>query len=186
MNKDKQTDSFWNATAQPVTIERRVLWRSGKHLGELKVSIASDQPVPDLGQMSDSTLEAAVVPADKLSKDNPIAPQLVFGTARNPHHGNDLVVANHDGREVPVIQLGGKPQPKNAENVSVADHLEETRAAVPTAAIAHGDYAVGFLVRTDVIHFYPLLAVTLSEDIADYKEGTGTTSDVISLLPFQS
>ena len=181
---EKQTDTFWSGISDPIAIERRVAWRFGSKPGELTMSIASDQPISDLAQTSDGALEQIVLDGKKLKSSETVVPQLVFATVRKAHQGEQAVVANASGRELPILQVGHKA-PAADPAMTAEQQMKATKTAIPSAIVGPGDHAVGFLVRLDAIDFYPLLAVSLPEEIASYKEGTGTTTDALNLLPFQ-
>lgn len=181
-----ETDNFWTTShASYDVITRRILFSFGKKLGEIVVSIAPDQPVPDLSTLSETVLHAAIVEADTCTAHQTITPQLVFAAVTNPHQGNTPVVSTASHRELPIWQLVYKMD-HTIDDMSFHSAMKRAHAAMPTAAVAAGDNAVGFLVRNEVLNFYPLLALTIPEDIESYKAGEGSTNDVIPLLPFQS
>lgn len=182
----RTTDAFW---AQPATkpIDRRVVWQFGQQRGELSISIAAGSPVPDLAGISEKMTEAATVQAAALSPDQAIAPQLVFAAIQSASHsvGVHPVVIAPGHREVPVIQLGSNSDVKT-DTLDYQAQMKESSTALPPAQVAVGDHAVGFLVRTDVLHFYPLAAIDVPEEVETYREGAGSTADLIHSLPFQS
>jgi hypothetical protein len=174
------TDTFWADSPPALPVERRVLFPS---LGRLTVSIQPGQPVPDASMMTEQMIEATVVEPVML-KHKAIAPQLVFGTAHRSRHDDVLVVLTPDGRELPVLQTGAERT--NADPMDYEQLMQDAAGAMPPAQIAEGDSAIGFLFRTDVIHFFPLAATTLPEEVESFHDGSATSSDVIPLLPFQS
>lgn len=181
----KELEGFWNSTTAALPVERRMRFSTGKRAGELTVSIHPDMPVPDAAVMSESMTEAAVVEAVSLKDGELIAPQLIFGTVRKSTHDGSMIILTASGRELPVVQLAHALEGA-ADKMDYVAQMRQADAALGPAQIAEEDHAVGFLYRTDVIHFYPLLSVTLHGDIDSYREGAGTTNDVIPLLPFQN
>lgn len=178
-------DNFWSTTSHYDPVTRRILFPFGHKTGEIVISIAPDQPVWDLAMMSETVFHQAIVDARTLQAHDTITPTLVFSAITNPHQGLTPVAVTATHRELPVWQLIDKTHTK-IDEMSFQAAMKKAHAAMLTAAVATGDHAVGFLVREEVLHFYPLLAVNIPEDIASYKEGSGTTNDVIPQLPFQS
>lgn len=182
----KTTDAFWaQQSSQP--IERRVVWQFGKQRGELSISIAAGSPVPDLAGISEGMAQTATLQAAALSPDQAVAPQLVFAAIQSASHsvGVHPVVIAPGHREVPVVQLGSSVGVKT-DTLDYQTQMKQSGTAMPPAQVAVGDHAVGFLVRTDVLHFYPLAAIDVPEEIETYREGAGSTADLIHVLPFQS
>lgn len=175
------TDSFWSGSPAATPVERRVVFPLPS-IGQLTVSLLPDQPVPDAALMSEPMTEAAVIEPVML-KTGTVAPQLVFGAIKQGHHGG-LVISTASGREVPVMQVGVEETADDPMDYEL--QMREAAGAMPPAQVANGDHAVGFLFRTDVIHFYPLAVTTLPEEVESFHEGSATTGDVIPLLPFQS
>lgn len=188
------SNTFWTGDTSTTLVERRLVFAFGKRTGELTVSIALDQPVPDLARMSDTMLSAVSVDAKHVKDGQTVAPDLVFATvsgSKHDTHGPKAtgpltpVVTAHDGREIHVLQVAD-PATSIDDELDMASQMRRANAAMPTAAVAPGDYAVGFFVRDQVLHFYPLLAVTLPSDLEAYKDSSATTTDLVPLLPFQS
>ncbi len=190
-------NTFWTGDISTSAVERRLVFAFGRRTGELTVSIALDQPVPDLSRLSDAMLAAAALESKQLSDGETIVPQLVFaavsGSKLDPHGTKNAgpltpVVTAHDGREIHVIQVAAPVTASEsaAEELDMASQMRRASAAIPAAAVAPGDYAVGFFIRNQVLHYYPLLAVTLPSDLESYKDSSATTTDLVPLLPFQS
>ena len=180
---DIAVDSFWSDTSAPLPAERRIAFPIGRRNAELVVSIMPDQPVPDLATMSDTMVDAAIAHVTRGAKQT-LTPQIVFATIRQGAH-DAAAVATASGRELPVVQLHPRVAPIH-EALTIEEQLQLAKVALPPAAVAPADCAVGFLYRDEILHFYPLLAVNLPEDIASYRDGSGTTTDLIQLLPFQA
>lgn len=178
--KKVTTESFWSGTTAASPIERRVLFPG---IGRVTVSIMPNQPVPDATLMSEPMTEAAVIEPVTL-KSGAVAPQLVFGRVARSAHDEALVIITASGRELPVIQTGAERI--DSDPMDYEKQMKEAQGAMPPAQLGAGDYAIGFLFRTDVIHFYPLTVTTLDEEVESFHDGSATTSDVIPLLPYQN
>ncbi len=182
-----ETSNFWSEVSHYEPVTRRILFSfsKAKKLGEIVISIAPEQPICDLAGMGESMLHEAIIEATRLKAHDTITPQLVFAAIAKPHAGETPVVHTGTNREVPVWQLLDKTDHVE-DDLSFQAAMKHAHAAMPTALVAPGDYAVGFLVRDEVLHFYPILTISIDEDVASYKEGSASTNDVIPLLPFQS
>lgn len=182
MNKLSE-DTFWADSEATTAVERRVEFPLPSH-PQLTVSILPGQPVPDAALLSEPMIEATVIEPIML-KTGSIAPQLIYGTVRQSTHDDSLVVPSASGREFNLIQA----EPSISHHVDPMDYEQQMKnaaVATPAAQVTAGDHVVGFLFRTDVIHFYPLAVVTLPEEIESFHDGSATTSDVMPMLPFQS
>lgn len=182
---DQPIDLFWKNDASVAPVERRILFPVNKKAAQLTLSLTGNQPVPDLASMGDTMVKAAAVEAASLKDGAVITPQLVFATARKGQQSDAPMVSTASHREVPILQLDAGPA-RASDKLDYVAQLKLAEAPTPTAAMAAGDSAVGFLVGGTTIHFYPMIVVTLPEDLESYREGSGSTSDVLPLLPFQS
>lgn len=182
---DQRTDLFWQSDTTVSPVERRILFPVDRKAAELTLSLMPSQPVPDLASMGDNMVKAAAVPTNQLKDKGVITPQLVFATARNSQNGGAPVVSTASHREIPLLQLDSGPARKTDQLDYVAQ-LKLAEAPTPTAAMAAGDSTVGFLVGDTALHFYPMLVISLPEDLESYREGSGNTSDLLPLLPFQN
>jgi hypothetical protein len=180
--KKVTTDSFWADSAAASPVERRVVFPLPS-IGQLTVSILPGQPVPDAALMSEPMTEAAVIEPVML-RTGQVAPQLVFGRVGRSTHDEVLVVTTASGRELPVMQSGAERLA--IDPMDYEQQMKDAGGAMAPAQLAAGDHAVGFLFRTDVIHFYPLAVTSLDEEVESFHDGSATTSDVIPLLPFQN
>jgi hypothetical protein len=176
---NEKTAKFWQSDSAASPVERRVVWQ-GSEGGELGISIAPDWPVPNLTRMSEGMVTTATA---HLSDPNQIlAPQFIFAMIGKSDAGHSIV-KGPGGQEFPIFMA----EPSTAvESMNIQDAMNRAKAAMPPAQVAPGDSAVGFLIRTDKSRFYPLVAVTTPEEIESYREGAGTTADLIHSLPFQN
>ena len=178
-------DTFWDDLSAARSVERRILWQFDQRFGEFTISIAPEKAIPDIAVMTDATLKPAVLDAKKLKSGSTVAPPLVFATIVKPQHGENAVVRTGNGRELTVVQIIPRAH-KEKVDLSIQAQMKRAHMPMPTAAVTIGDSAVGFLIRTDVVHFYPLVAVGLPEEIESYRLGEGTGADLMGALPFQS
>ncbi len=174
-------DTFWSAQPNLLAVERRLLYQRGNRRREVTISIAPDQAVPALSQLSEQLLTEQAVPAAELSKQHVLTPQLVFAEIKEVA---DELVAGSASIDLPVIQVG--PVKQHDTDLTIAAQMARAKAAMPTAAVAAGDHAAGWLIKDRQIRFYPLIAVSLPEELESYQDGLGTSNDVIAALPFQA
>lgn len=184
MSQSEQ-DLFWSAPATAHVVERRVLFRAGKGLGQLTVSIAPDQPIPDLARCSDAMIKAMVVDLRRINSNQAIAPQLAFADIRQKTESAGPTILIGHRIEVPVTQLAA-PTAATSDALDFSEHMKKAQAPMPTAAVAAGDHAIGFLFKTGKVEFYPLVTLNLAEDIEAFRNGYGSTADLLHLLPFQA
>lgn len=179
------TDSFWKAGHETRVVDRRVLFPFGKRRGHVVLSLAENQPIPDLAKMSETMITEATIGTSGLKPGSALAPQFVFASVVAPKTGDQSVVLSHAGQPIPVIQLAAK-ETNDRSTLSFAAQMKQAQEAMPPAAAAAGDHAVGWLIRDHTLAFYPLVAVNLPQDVASFREGSGSTFDLMHLLPFQS
>lgn len=177
-------DSVWKTHDSSQPIERRLIFPFAKRRGELVLSITPGQPIPDLAAMSETMVSAATIDAKGLKNKQTITAQLVFSSITAAAESG-LVAVTHAHRALPVLQLTMR-QPTQASKLTYESQMKLAENAMPPAVLAAGDHAVGWLVRSDVIYFYPLVAVNIPTEVESYKEGSGSTEDLVALLPFQS
>ena len=182
---DSTVDTFWDDLSAVRSVERRVLWQFGQSYGEFTVSIAPEKPIADIAVMTDANLKPAVVDARELTSGSTVCPPLIFATISRPQHGENAVVRTGNGRELTVLQIVPRAH-KEKIDLSIEAQMKRAHMPMPTAAVGIGDSTVGFLIRTDVVHFYPLVAVSLPEEIESYRMGEASGADLMGALPFQS
>ncbi|HEY8108496.1 MAG TPA: hypothetical protein VIF43_00550 [Patescibacteria group bacterium] len=174
------TGEFWgDGNTAPVT--RRVVFGFSGKRGELTVSVTPNRPVPDLSHISERMALEATVPAAEAQPGQTVHPQFVFATAEPGEDGPIVYGPGH--RAISILRLpeaAGKD-----ETLDYATKLQQAKKAMPPAPVRSGDGAIGFLVRTDVLHFYPLIGLPPAEH-EHFQEGAGSTDDLIHALPFQS
>lgn len=175
---------FWGS-GDAVTLSRRVVFGFSGKRGELTVSVTPGRPIPDLSNISERMMLEATVPADKARPDQAVYPQFVFAIADREGSGEkdtEPIVYGPDHRAIPLLRL-----PTAATDEDELDYearLEQAKAPLPPAPVKAGEGAIGFLVRTDVLHFYPLVQVAQTEH-PHFQEGAGSTDDLVEALPFQ-
>ena len=180
----KRTAAFWKNTATETPVQRRVLWQFPDGQGELSVAVYPNQPVPDLAWMTEPQVEAVTVDGTSLVRGQAVAPRMLFASVETGSHAEVPVVTGPNHREITLVE---SPAPAEAAgDGSMQDKLQQAGAAILPAQVAAGDHVLGFLVRMDVLYFYPLAAVNIPEEVEAFKEGTGSTNDLIQELPFQS
>ena len=170
---------FWeNGDATPVT--RRVVFGFSGARGELTVSVTPGRPIPDLANVSERMMLEATVPAAQAQPGQTVYPQFVFAAVETGEDGPVVYGPGH--RAISLLRLpAGKGED---ETLDYAAKLEQAKAALPPAPVDANEGTVGFLVRTDVLHFYPLIRVPQAEH-EHFQEGAGSTDDLIQALPFQ-
>lgn len=176
---------FWGSgDTTPVT--RRVVFGFSGKRGELAVSVTPGRPIPDLSGISERMMLEATVPAAQAQPGQAVHPQFVFATIEKggEESGKDEPVVYGPGhRAIPLLRLS--PGPAKEEVLDYAAKLEQAKAPLLPAPVRLEEGAIGFLVRTDVLHFYPLIRVPQAEH-GHFREGAGSTDDLIEALPFQS
>ncbi|MDP4000438.1 MAG: hypothetical protein Q8Q11_03380 [bacterium] len=171
---------FWRSgDATPVT--RRVVFGFSGKRGELNVSVTPGRPIPDLANVSERMMLEATVPAAQAQPGQTVYPQFVFATVEKGEA--EPVVYGPGHRAIGVLRLPAEPGKE--DTLDYAEKLAQAKEALPPAPARAGDGAIGFLVRTDVLHFYPLVGLPPAEH-EHFQEGTGSTDDLIQALPFQS
>lgn len=175
---------FWeNGDATPVT--RRVVFGFSGTRSELTVSVTPGRPIPDLANVSERMMLEATVPAAQAQPGQTVYPQFVFAAVEKGEAGADgaePVVHGPDHRAIGVLRLPAEPGKE--DTLDYAEKLAQAKEALPPAPVRAGDGAIGFLVRTDVLHFYPLAGLPPGEQ-EHFHEGAGSTDDLIQALPFQ-
>lgn len=181
----RHTAAFWKNTAADTPVERRVLWQFPDGQGELGLAIYPNYPVADLAWMSEQQMDAVTLDGASLIRGQSVAPRFLFAAVTDGSHGHAPIVTGPNHREINLVE---SPVPKAAANddAEIEEKMAQAGAALLPAQLAPGDHAVGFLVRTDVLFFYPLTAINLAEEIESYQQGHGSTNDLIQELPFQS
>jgi len=181
----RRTAAFWKNTATETPVERRVLWQFPDGQGELGLAIYPNYPIADLAWMSEEQMQALTLDGASLIREQSVAPRFLFAAVTDGSHSKAPVVTGPNHREINLVE---SPVPQSAQNddAEIEEKMAQAGAALLPAQLAAGDHAVGFLVRTDVLFFYPLSAVNIAEEIESYREGYGSTNDLIHELPFQS
>lgn len=161
------------------------MWQFPDGQGELGLAIYPNMTVPDLAWMSERHLDSITVDGTALIRGQSIAPRFVFAAVTEGSHTKVPVVTGPNHREITLVE---SPLPAAAKDdeAKMEQKMAEAGAALLPAQLAPSDHAVGFLVRMDVLYFYPLTAANLPEEIESYHEGAGSTNDLIQELPFQS
>lgn len=179
-----QRASFWQTATPAQPVERRLLWQFGDRRGELTVFIHPGQPVPNLADLSEKAAERATLDEASLRPEQAISPGFVFAlVGKSPTTGTAVVIGPAN-REIPVVI---PPDADAKEQVqTMKARMDRTGDATPPAQVAPGDCAVGLLVRQDILFFYPVAAVGTDEEIESYRDGAGSTTELIHELPFQS
>ncbi len=177
--------SFWHAKTAAQPLERRLQWRFDRGPGELTVFIYPGQPVPDLSTVSEKTAGGRTLDQTALESGAPVAPGFVFSRVVRSATTGGPVVVGPGNREIPVVETAVRA-PDAPDPQTMADRMARTGEATPPAQVAPGDHAVGLLVRRDVLFFHPLAAVSTEAEVESYREGTGSTDDLVRELPFQS
>lgn len=180
---DTKTNDFWSAASSYSVVTRRLLFKRGSKSCEIEVSIAPDRAVQSVNRLAGAALDAVITTARSEHDAETIAVDLVYAEIGASKEGAPLVTTA-DHREIPVSQFGMEHAVKQAYDIETM--MSQAKAALPTAAVAPGDHAVGFIYRGSVLHFYPVLVLSLPEDVDTFRDGFGMTDDVIPLLPFQS
>lgn len=183
MSDTHTEDTFWSASPGFLVVTRRVAFPFAKKRGELTISIPPEQPVRDVARLGGASLKEAVAPSVSLKPHAIVEVMLTYADVRKGPDG-ELVVTTGEGRDVPVTQIPGTQPVKSAYDIETL--MARAKVALSTAVLAEGDHAVGFLYKTDVLRFYPLLSINLPEEIESYHDGEANSDDVIPLLPFQS
>lgn len=173
-------DPLWNQ-GPGAPVARRVVFGFDGTRGELIVSIVPERPVPDLSGISERMMLEATVPAAEARPGQTVSPQFVFGTVAEDQGAP--IVYGPDHRAILILRFTADGD--GPETLDYADKLERAKAPLPPAPTVPGEGAVGFLVRTDVLHFYPLVRVA-EEEHEHFTGGDGSTDDLIQALPYQS
>lgn len=162
------------------------MWQFTDGRGELTIFIHPSQPVPDLTDISEKTAADRTLGQDTLSPDTPVAPGFVFAQIGKSEVSGEAVVIGPGNREIPVVEFPPEPSAAASGHETMQTRMDRAADATPPAQVAPGDCAVGILVRKDVLYFYPLAAVTTDAEAETYREGAGSTDELIHELPFQS
>lgn len=178
-----QPASFWQSETTARPVERRLWWPFDGHK-ELTVFIYPAQAVPALAHLSEKATSALELDQSSLSPDTPVAPGFVFAPVVSSSATDTPVVIGPGHREIPVIAPPARPS--DPEVHSMQARMDQTNAAVPPAPVTPGDQAVGLLVRTEILSFHPIVIVGTDAEVHSYREGTGSTDDLLRELPFQS
>ncbi len=173
-------DPLWDQGGD-APVSRRVIFGFGGTRGELVVAVTPDRPVPDVGNISERMMLEATVPASEARHGQTVHPQFVFGNVVETD--GTFVVYGPDHRAIPVLRFTAEEA--GSETLDYAERLEQTRAALPPAPVRPNEGVIGFLVRTDVLHFYPLVQVPEDEH-EHFLGGDGSTGDLIQALPYQA
>ena len=179
-----QSASFWKAEIPAQPVERRLVWQFGDRRGELTVFIHPGQPVPNLVDLSEKTMARITLEQTALRPERSVAPGFAFASIGKSPTTGSAVVIGPGNREIPVVESPARAD--SAEAQTMKARMDRANDATPPAQVAPGDYAVGMLVRKDILFFYPLAAVTTKAEVESYLEGAGSTDDLIKDLPFQS
>ncbi|MEX1112900.1 MAG: hypothetical protein WD603_02235 [Patescibacteria group bacterium] len=173
-------DPLWNRGGG-TPVSRRVLFGFGGTRGELVVSVTPGQPIPHLGNISERMMLEATVTASEAKPGQTVYPQFVFGTA--VEENGTSIVYGPDHRAIPILRFTAEQN--DGETLDYAERLEQTKAALPPAPAMPNEGVIGFLVRTDVLHFYPLVRIPEDEH-GHFLDGDGSTDDLIQALPYQA
>jgi hypothetical protein len=170
---------FWG-DGDGTPVQRRVVFGFAGKRGELTVAVTPNRPIPDLSNISERMMLESTVPAAEAQPGQAVSPQFVFAVVAPGE--SEPVVYGPDHRAIPLLRLPAVSADK--DDLDYAAKLEQAKAPLPPAAASAGEGAIGFLVRTDVLHFYPLVLVPEAEH-EHFQEGAGSTDDLIQALPFQ-
>jgi len=181
----RRTAAFWKNTATETPVERRVLWQFPDGQGELGLAIYPNYPIADLAWMSEEQMQALTLDGASLIRGQSVAPRFLFAAVTEGSHSRAPIVTGTNHREITLVESPAPPSTADDE-AAMGEKMAQAGAALLPAQLAAGDHAVGFLVRMDVLYFYPLVAANLPEEIESYREGHGSTNDLIHELPFQS
>lgn len=161
-----------------------MLWQFGDRRGELTVFIHPGQPVPNLADLSEKVADRAALEQAALKPEQAIAPGFVFALVGKSPTTGTAVVIGPGNREIPVVTPPVAEAEESAQTMKA--RMDRAGDATPPAQVAPGDHAVGLLVRQDILFFYPVAAVGTDEEIETYRDGAGSTTELIQELPFQS
>ncbi len=182
---ESSTASFWQTQTPDRPVERRLLWQFGDRRGELTVFVHPGQPVPNLTDLSERAANHLTLGHGSLKPGQSIAPGFVFATVGKSPATGTAVVIGPGSREIPVVESPDVATKRDRAQTMKA-RMDQAGDATPPAQVAPGDHAVGLLVRKEILFFYPVAAVGTDEEVEAYREGAGSTTDLIKDLPFQS